>query len=583
MKKRMIICLAALIFACLAFGVHPVQAATSGSCGQQVQWNYDAASRTLTISGQGPMEFEVEPWLEIREKIEKVVIEEGVTSIADQAFCEMQGLQQVTIAQSVTAIGASAFEDTGIRQIQLPDGLTSLGNSAFENCALEQIKIPAGVTELPFGLFRRCKKLQNVELPDGLLSIENDVFTDCTALQSIAIPDTVTQLAGAFLRCTNLKTVHLSESLQYIGTSCFQYCKALEAITIPDSVTLMEDWAFQYCFSLKEVTLGIGLKEWNETVFMDCKALERFAVKEGSPYFWADEHGVLYSGDKGQLYRIPTGFTGAYTVSDGTQTIGNYAAYGCEKLSKVTLPDSVKTIGRSAFTDCEQLMEVDLGKGLEVIAEQAFKSCDSLQEVVLPESLKQLDNHAFGLCGGLKSVHFLGSCPKFDSFVFANASATAYYPAEDVTWQQDLTQISRDVKWQPLCSGEHRLEQIPAVAPSCTEAGQTAAEVCSVCGYVTVAAEDVPATGHQLGQWVLISAEDVPKAEMRAARYCSACDYQENNYAYKVGLVKLDEQPAATEEPSENNGTALVLIAVGVVAVCFVAVEICLLIKKKKK
>ena len=58
----------------------------SGNCGTDVKWVLEEDG-TLTISGSGEMEFEEDtPWKKINESITKVVIEPGVTSIAEMAF-----------------------------------------------------------------------------------------------------------------------------------------------------------------------------------------------------------------------------------------------------------------------------------------------------------------------------------------------------------------------------------------------------------------------------------------------------------------------------------------------------------------
>lgn len=68
--------------------------ASSGKCGDNVYWNYDKSSKTLTISGTGAMddfyneegfnEDDYTPWLGYNDLTVK--IETGVTSIGEYAF-----------------------------------------------------------------------------------------------------------------------------------------------------------------------------------------------------------------------------------------------------------------------------------------------------------------------------------------------------------------------------------------------------------------------------------------------------------------------------------------------------------------
>lgn len=69
---------------------------------------WELKNGVLTISGNGAMKDYSHPWVG-EGRIEKVIIENGVTSIGDWAFCDCSNLTTVTIPNSVTSIGKSAF------------------------------------------------------------------------------------------------------------------------------------------------------------------------------------------------------------------------------------------------------------------------------------------------------------------------------------------------------------------------------------------------------------------------------------------------------------------------------------------
>ena len=97
MKTRII---SILLAVCIVFGLLPVGVLAadpvSGSCGKNATWHYDTATKTLSISGSGDMadyhcdpvmgEYNRPPWDTYREEIEHVIINEGITSIGQQAF-----------------------------------------------------------------------------------------------------------------------------------------------------------------------------------------------------------------------------------------------------------------------------------------------------------------------------------------------------------------------------------------------------------------------------------------------------------------------------------------------------------------
>ena len=72
----------------------------SGSCGENVTYSFVESTGTLTISGTGAMknyEQYTMPWKAYISSIEKVVIEDGVTSIGEYAFEGCTGLTSMTV------------------------------------------------------------------------------------------------------------------------------------------------------------------------------------------------------------------------------------------------------------------------------------------------------------------------------------------------------------------------------------------------------------------------------------------------------------------------------------------------------
>ena len=106
-------------------------------CGNKAYWEFDSESGKLTISGTGAMynyEYDGEtggvtsPWYNYADNITSVVIENGITSIGNQAFQDCTSLTSVTIPDSVTSIGKYAFYNcTNITDVYCyadPDKLT---------------------------------------------------------------------------------------------------------------------------------------------------------------------------------------------------------------------------------------------------------------------------------------------------------------------------------------------------------------------------------------------------------------------------------------------------------------------------
>ena len=151
---------------------------------------------------------------------------------------------ELVIPDEVTSIPAYAFRGQAITRITIPDSVTTIGSSAFYNCdSLTSVTIGDSVTTIGGNAFQACDSLTSVTFGENsqLTTIGSDAFQACVSLTSIVIPDSVTT----------------------IGDSAFYYCTRLTSITLPDSVTTIGDYAFYYCTSLTDVYFTGTEKEWN--------------------------------------------------------------------------------------------------------------------------------------------------------------------------------------------------------------------------------------------------------------------------------------------------------------------------------
>ena len=81
---------------------------------------------------------------------------------------------------SVTSIGYRAFRQSGITSITIPESVTSIGESAFYGCTgLTSVTIPEGVTSIGQLAFRDCNNLTSVTIPGSVTSIGDSAFGGC--------------------------------------------------------------------------------------------------------------------------------------------------------------------------------------------------------------------------------------------------------------------------------------------------------------------------------------------------------------------------------------------------------------------
>ena len=197
---------------------------SSGTCGEGLVWKVE--ENVLTISGEGPMEdfsiflpqpdegdgdydeSKAAPWLrEYQDRLVKVIVEEGVTSIGANAFEECTFLRQVLLPQSITSIGECAFLCCkNLSSLALSEGLTLIGEQAFFGCfSLSDVGTLGKVEVIQEGIFGYCQALTSLVLPDTVTMVRQEAFLGCSALTDLYVPGSVTQIEeNAFLNCGQL-------------------------------------------------------------------------------------------------------------------------------------------------------------------------------------------------------------------------------------------------------------------------------------------------------------------------------------------------------------------------------------------
>ncbi len=222
----------------------------SGNLDGGLAWNLTKAG-TLTISGQGAMpdfgSIGDQPWSTNSDKIRKVVIENGVTSVGSCAFWNCDVLS-AEISTSVTAIGNSAFRSSGIISVTIPSSVKTIGDSAF----------------------RECENLSSVTVCEGVETIEQNAFRSCTKLASIALPSTIGEVgAAAFIQCQNMSSATFAPGSRQVklGDDLFAECFYLVRVTLPVNIDRISDRMFKSCLMLAGVEIPQGAESIGESAF----------------------------------------------------------------------------------------------------------------------------------------------------------------------------------------------------------------------------------------------------------------------------------------------------------------------------
>lgn len=120
--------------------------------------------------------------------------------------------------------------------------------------------------------------------------------------------------------------------------------------------------------------------------------------------------GSIAGTDGGPTTQIPD-ITGVVALEIGINvtSIGDYAFYGCYRLTSVMIGNGVTSIGDHAFSDCSGLTSVTIPASVKSIGNSAFVYCYELTSVTIPDSVTSIGDHAFAWGGGLTSVTIVGN------------------------------------------------------------------------------------------------------------------------------------------------------------------------------
>ena len=162
----------------------------------------------------------------------------GITSIGGSAFYG-NDLVEAILPDAVTELGDGAFSANDITEVRLSSGVTVIPAGAFSmNIRLDHVTIPNTVTEIGQTAFAGAR-LTSLEIPDSVTKIGMKAF-HLHHLSSLVIPGSVKEIGeSAFegtYKATTLKTLVLEEGVESIGKFAFKEA-LLETVAFPNSIT----------------------------------------------------------------------------------------------------------------------------------------------------------------------------------------------------------------------------------------------------------------------------------------------------------------------------------------------------------
>lgn len=174
-------------------------------------------------------------------------------SIAQRKFYKQKDLTETQIEENIKTIGRLAFAESGLRSVVIPENVTEIEYGAFMSCAnLKNVTIPDTVSAIGTKAFEGTPWLkewrdgasdsedsdflivgdgillayrgneEHVEIPDGVKQIGSEVFKGHKEILDVAVPASVEKIcAEAFRNCSSLTGLTGCEGLKTVVRGAF--------------------------------------------------------------------------------------------------------------------------------------------------------------------------------------------------------------------------------------------------------------------------------------------------------------------------------------------------------------------------
>lgn len=173
--------------------------------------------------------------------LEDITFSTKLESVGENAFNGCSSLKSFITENGAKYLGMEnnphyvlvEKENPDITECTINANTVIISGRAFYGCAnLIEISIPDSVTIMGSSAFEKCTSLSKITLGNGLTDISEKAFIDCTSITTITIPDHIKTIQdSAFANCSNLSEATLGNGLTGLYASIFSNCDKLTSVT----------------------------------------------------------------------------------------------------------------------------------------------------------------------------------------------------------------------------------------------------------------------------------------------------------------------------------------------------------------
>ncbi|MCQ2070975.1 MAG: leucine-rich repeat domain-containing protein, partial [archaeon] len=345
--------------------------------------------------------------------IRSVIIEDGVISIANEAFSNLVNLESVS----------------------LPSSLTDIGFSAFENCvSIDSITIPSNVSVIRGGAFLGCTSLKTVVNHSPLFLVKGSTYDGHVSFYADAVSNVYGNI-GIVISGDCGDDVRYTLDSEGTLTLCgngdpYVY----DVVWYNGHLSTSAPWGGQYASSVRKVVICDGVGTIGTNLFVGCTGITCF----DGDYCGIYGSDILLSPDCRTLVACTAAYSSPQmSIPSFVTGLGPLVFAGCTDLESVSIPSSVVSIGDRAFIGCTSLVEfsgsypnipdgnvllspdghtlvayaagspmesVDLPLTVNEIGREAFRGSKNLTSLTVPFTLTSVGCDAFLDCTSLRTI-----------------------------------------------------------------------------------------------------------------------------------------------------------------------------------
>lgn len=207
--------------------------------------------------------------------LQAITFGKKLQTIDQHAFNGCAGITDLNLPEGLQSIGPCAFMGVSITELVVPKGVEIL--NGFTGCLLlESVTVSETVTEIGATAFQNCSKLSNItfegnklttfgdacfgycgfttfECPESVTTFGKDIFTACSQLTSVKFPASLKNYPDAALSQTAVTKFEFPEGVTSVGTSFFSMCVELQEVVLPESLKTLPNMFLYYCPKLSNL------------------------------------------------------------------------------------------------------------------------------------------------------------------------------------------------------------------------------------------------------------------------------------------------------------------------------------------